>query len=403
MRFLYSHGIYLYTLGVHLASLWNSKARLMCQGWKAEVPSLEGRTAWFHASSLGEFEQARPVLEQFKAQHPDYKIVVTFFSPSGYEVRKNYTGADHILYLPMDTRRNARRWVERISPSVVFFVKYDFFFNYLHELQRRQVPTYIFSAIFRPSHYFFQWYGGWFCRQLHCYSHLFVQNEESLHLLQSHGITQCSLAGDTRFDRVHHIALAAKRYPEIEAFIEGHPVLMAGSSWLPDEQHIKHFLDHYEGDLRLILAPHVIDEEHLQAIEALFGKHRCVRYSELKPGSDKEVLIINNFGMLSSLYRYATVAYVGGAFGHGLHNILEALTFGKPVCFGPKYDKFQEAKDILALEGGFSYTDRDDLARQLTLWFTNNDAYRKASQTCLDYVERNLGSTSIILNTIQHQ
>lgn len=408
MRILYTLGIRLYTLGVYIASLWNPKARQMCSGWQrlfAKIPTQrigQGKTAWFHASSLGEFEQARPVLEQFRKEHPDYQICLTFFSPSGYEVRKNYAGADYICYLPMDTPRNAREFVRLINPSVAFFVKYDFWFNYLHELHRRHVPTFIFSAIFRPSQYFFKGYGRWFASQLHCFSHLFVQNQESVELLRGRGITHCSIAGDTRFDRVHDIAASVRRFPEIEAFIDGRPVLMAGSSWQPDETYIKYCLDRMEGSLKLILAPHHIGEEHLQFIEQTFGADRCVRYTCLgnEPHKDRQVLIIDNFGMLSSLYQYAHVAYIGGAFGDGLHNILEALTFGKPVCFGPKYQKFQEAKDILALQGGFTYTHPDALLGQLQLWFGNADAYAKASATCLDYVARNVGSTQLILNHV---
>lgn len=406
MRTLYSLGIHTYRLGVNVASLWLEKAQQMRRGWAKTLAAIQTadsrRTAWFHASSLGEFEQARPVLEQFKRDHQDYRIVLTFFSPSGYEVRKNYNGADLVCYLPMDTPRNAKRFVEAVNPSIVFFVKYDFFFNYLHELKLRNVPTYIFSAIFRPGHYFFKWYGGWFCRQLDCYNHIFVQNQESLQLLQSHGIEHCSLAGDTRFDRVHDIALAAKRFPEIEAFIDGKPVLMAGSSWVPDETYIKYCIDRYEGNLKVVLAPHVISEDHLQTIEYTFGKDNCIRFTQMKgqPHAEKQVLIIDTMGMLASMYQYATVAYIGGAFGHGLHNILEALTFGKPVCFGPKYQKFQEAKDILALGGGFTYTHPDHLLRQLRLWLDDESAYRSASGTCLDYVNRNIGSTQTILSKI---
>ena len=392
-----------------MASIWNTKAKQMCAGWRQQsndtpIPS-QGQTAWFHAASLGEFEQARPVLEAFKRRHPDYKICVSFFSPSGYEVRKNYAEADHICYLPMDTRRNAREFVRRINPSVAFFVKYDFWFNYLSELHQRQVPTYIFSAIFRPSQYFFKWYGGWFCRQLENYTHLFVQNNESLELLRSHGITRCSLAGDTRFDRVNDIAQASKRFPEVETFIGDSPVLMAGSSWEPDEANIKYFLDNYTKALKLIIAPHVISDSHLNTIERMFGANRCVRYSHLTDSSapDKcNILIIDNVGMLSSLYRYATVAYIGGGFGRGIHNILEAVTFGKPVCFGPNHQKFQEAKDIIARGGGFAYNTAQELSAILTQLFDNKDAYNHASQICTQYLSENLGATQQILNIVEN-
>ncbi|MCQ2298854.1 MAG: 3-deoxy-D-manno-octulosonic acid transferase [Bacteroidales bacterium] len=405
MRLLYSFAIRLYQLGVYAASPWNEKAKQMTAGWQRlfeKIPTErigQGKTAWFHAASLGEFEQARPVLERFKKEHPDYQICVTFFSPSGYEIRKNYAEADYICYLPMDTRRNAREFVKLINPTIAFFVKYDFWFNYLNELKKRNVPTFIFSAIFRPNQYFFKWYGGWFRKQLNCYSHLFVQNKESMNLLTNAGINQCSLAGDTRFDRVNSIAQNAKQFPEIESFIDGKPVLMAGSSWGPDENHIKYCIDRYKGELKLILAPHMIGEEHLQIIENLFGKENCVRFTQMNGQSHKEkkVLIIDTMGMLSHMYQYAKVAYIGGAFGHGLHNTLEALTFGKPVCFGPKHQKFQEAKDILALGGGFTYTNPEKLLEQLRTWFDNEEAYKQASQVCLNYVKSNLGATDIIL------
>lgn len=410
MRLLYSFGIRLYQIGVYVASLWNPKAKQMVHGWQRffeKIPTErieQGRTAWFHASSLGEFEQARPVLERFKKMHPDYTICLTFFSPSGYEVRKDYKEADFVCYLPMDTCHNAREFVRLINPTVAFFVKYDFWFNYLHELEKHKVPTYIFSAIFRQDQYFFKSYGRWFRNQLGCFTHIFVQNRESEELLHHfRGVTHCSVAGDTRFDRVHEIAQTAKQFPEIETFVDNKPVLMVGSSWEPDEVHIKRFVDTYRGDFKLILAPHVISESHLESIEKLFGKDKCVRYTEIATPNlqDRQVLIINNFGMLSSLYQYARVAIIGGGFGQGIHNILEALTFGKPVVFGPNYGKFQEAKDILARGGGFTYRESEQLIEQLTLWFDNEDTYQKASKSCLDYVAENLGSTEEILSIVK--
>lgn len=410
MRLLYTLGIYLYAFGVRVCSLWNNKARQMCRGWRDvwhrldDGASRQHKTAWFHASSLGEFEQARPVLEQFKIEHPDYYILVSFFSPSGYEVRKHYAQADCVCYLPMDTMRNAHRWVQRVRPTVVFFVKYDFWFNYMHCLQRAAVPTYLFSAIFRPNQYFFRWYGRWYVHQLECFTHLFVQNNESLQLLRGHGITRCSIAGDTRFDQVCRIAASAKQYTEIEQFINGRRVLMAGSSWEPDEQQLKYFIDHTNLDICLIVAPHVISDTHLTAITTLFGVDRCVRYSVLKeqPAAygDKLILIIDNMGMLSSLYGYARVAYIGGGFGQGIHNILEALTYGKPVCFGPNYHKFQEARDILRCGGGFTYTRPEELTRQLTTWFTNEEQYRQASEASARYVREHVGASRKILDRV---
>ena len=407
MKIFYTLGIYLYTFGVRIASLFNLKARQMVKGWKAlkAIPFDNSRpTAWFHAASLGEFEQARPVLEQFKQQHPNYRIWVTFFSPSGYEIRKNYAQADIVTYLPMDTPCNARKMVRLINPSIVFFVKYEFWFNYLTTLRDRNIPTYIFSAIFRPTQYFFKGYGKWFLKQLKtCFKHLFVQNEESLQLLNSHGITNCTIAGDTRFDRVHDIAQQVKSFPEIEQFLNNNQskVLIAGSSWEPDEEYLKEYLQHRGNDFKLILAPHVISESHIKWIENLFGSSNCIRYSALSNLKENaQILIIDNIGMLSSLYQYGDVAYIGGGWGRGIHNILEAITFGKPVVFGPNHKKFQEACDMIANEGGFTYTRYIELEKVLDQLFDNTEQYEKSVQRCNTYMQQNLGSTGIILREL---
>ena len=409
MRYIYSFGIKCYALCVRLASLFNPKARQMLTGWKrtfgrlAVAPVGKGKTAWFHASSLGEFEQARPVLEEFRKRHPEYRICVTFFSPSGFEVRKNYPNADFVCYLPMDTRSNAIRFVNLLRPSVAFFAKYDFWFNYLEQLRSRNVPTYIFSSIFRPNQYFFKWYGKWFLKQLKsCFTHIFVQNEESMELLQSHGLEHVSIAGDTRFDRVHTIALEAQQNEKVEQFLSWHPdnaVLMAGSSWEPDETHLLHYLQHRGERLSLIIAPHVISDHHLDWIEKdLLKGVPCVRYTRMdKADTQARVLIIDNMGMLSSLYRYAYVAYIGGGFGVGIHNILEAVTFGKPVVFGPNYHKFKEAVDIIAQQGGSSFDTYSQLETYLDNLFDNTEAYSKASESCIHYMNNHLGATEQIL------
>ncbi len=413
MRLLYSFGIRCYGFGVRVAALFNNKAKLMVKGWdetfgRLTVAPVGGEnTAWFHASSLGEFEQVRPVLAAFKKQHPEYKICVTFFSPSGYEVRKNFPDADFVCYLPMDTRANAQRFVNLMRPTVAFFAKYDFWFNYLEQLRLRDVPTYLFSAIFRPNQYFFKWYGGWFLKHLQrCYTHIFVQNEESIRLLKTHGVAQCSLAGDTRFDRVNAIAADARSFPEIEAFLATRPntkVLLAGSSWEPDEANIKRYADHAGERLTLIIAPHVISDSHLNGIENLFGKKNCIRYSALQKEDTKEakVLIIDNIGMLASLYRYADTAYIGGGFGQGIHNILESITFGKPVVFGPNHHKFQEALDIIALGGGFGYEKYEELEHILDKLLGDETFYANASTVCHKYLNDNLGSTEKIIGELK--
>lgn len=409
MRYLYSFGIRCYAMAVGIASLFNPKAKQMLAGWRqtfgrlSVAPVGSGKTAWFHASSLGEFEQARPVLEEFRRRHPEYKICVTFFSPSGFEVRKDYPQADFVCYLPMDTQANAIRFVNLLRPSVAFFAKYDYWFNYLEQLRRRNVPTYIFSAIFRPRQYFFQWYGKWFLRQVgSCFTHLFVQNEESQQLLQSHGIGHVSIAGDTRFDRVHAIAQEAKRNDKVEQFLSlhsGDPVLLAGSSWEPDEELLMRYLQHRDGRLVLILAPHVIGKSHLEWIKKSLPKgQRCTFYSQMGDADPQSrVLIIDNMGMLSSLYRYAQVAYIGGGFGAGIHNILEAVTFGKPVVFGPNYHKFKEACDIIDVKGGYTFDRYEQLEATLDRLFDNDETYRHASQQCTQYMQHNLGATELIL------
>ena len=418
MRPFYSLAISTYALGVRCAAAFNGKARLLSQGWKGwreNFPKqrLDGsKVAWFHASSLGEFEQARPVMEKFRESHADYKIVLTFFSPSGYEVRKNYNGADIVCYLPPDTRRNAADLVGMMHPDIAFFVKYDFWFNYLESLHKRGTPVYLFSAIFRPSQYFFKWYGGWFARQLGIYRHIFVQSKDSADLLKSIGINSCSIAGDTRFDRVNDISLQAKSIPAVERFIDaggGAPVIMAGSSWEPDENNIKSFIDKYPRQVKLILAPHMIGEAHLQYIERLFAPANCVRYSKIADGNaddslfNRQVLIIDNIGMLSSLYRYAKIAYIGGGFGKGIHNTLEAAIFNIPVCFGPNYHKFREARELIECGGGRNYESADELYTILSAWLDDTDRYRSAAEACREYMKSNLGATNTIMDKIELQ
>ena len=416
MRILYTIGIYLYTFGVRIAALCGHRnARLMVAGWKQWPQAVaklrhDKPVAWFHAASLGEFEQARPVLEEYRRRHPDHQVFVSFFSPSGYEVRKSYSQADVVCYLPMDTPRNARRLTAAVNPDKVFFVKYEFWYNYLATLNKRHAHTYIFSAIFRPGQYFFCWYGGWFRRQLkECFAHLFVQNEESLQLLQSHGVGQCSIAGDTRFDRVHQIALAAELDEVADAFLRGHegPVLVCGSTWPPDERLIAEARNEVKESFpqRIILAPHVISEEHLKQIETLFPdsiRYSTLKHSTLPPPSPCTTLIVDNIGILSKLYRYATVAYLGGGFGVGIHNILEAVTFGKPVFFGPNYHKFQEARDIIARGGGWSVDATPaSLLTPLSALLFRADTFANASQACTDYMQHNLGSTEKILCSVE--
>ena len=356
MHLLYNIAIFFYTTALRLAAPFFSKARLMVNGWGKtwQAAPLEGSVVWFHVSSLGEFEQARPVIEALKASHPEYKIWLTFFSPSGYEVRHNYPLADRVTYLPMDSPLNARHLVSLINPSLVFFVKYDFWFNILGELDNRKVPTYIFSSIFRPSQYFFKPWGGWFLRRLGSFNHIFVQNDESLSLLKSHAISQCSKAGDTRFDRVWSIVNNAEGVPAVSDFLQGRKCVVCGSTWPPDEENLARFLATADNEFCMVIAPHEVHESHILKIEQMFGKSTCVRLSSIGEHcvfSDCRVLIVDSIGLLSRIYRYGSVAYIGGGFGKGIHNTLEAIAYGLPVAFGPNYTKFQEAKDIIAVNG----------------------------------------------------
>lgn len=411
MRLIYTLGIYLYTLGIRAAALCGHRnARLMVQGWpRGERKVEEGEWVWFHVASLGEFEQARPVLEAYRQRHPDRHMLLSFFSPSGYEVRKNYPLADRVIYLPMDTPRNARQLLDTYHPTIAFFVKYEFWYNYLGQLRGRGIPTYLFSSIFRKEQYFFRHSCRWFLRQLGtCFTHLFVQNEASLQLLTQHGIQHVSIAGDTRFDRVHQIVLADESVPLVEQWLATDAeskVVVAGSSWEPDEALLEQYLQDHRKQLRLILAPHVVSPEHISHIEQTF---QCptVRYSQLAAGRQPEpadrVLIIDSIGILSKLYRYADVAYIGGGFGVGIHNTLEAVAFGKPVLFGPNYRKFQEAVDLLAIGAAWSHSDYPTLADHLSPLLTSTQRLNSASQACLQYMQRNLGSTNKILDTIEN-
>ena len=400
----YNIVIYLYLLGVAIYSLFNEKVRKMWRGERAAFRVLREKVdpnakyVWFHAASLGEFEQGRPLMEQLRRERPDLKILLTFFSPSGYEVRKNYEGADIVCYLPLDTITNARRFLRTVRPVMAFFIKYEFWYNYLHILKHRGVPVYSVSSIFRPNQVFFKWYGWQYSRVLHCFTHFFVQNEQSRELLGQIGITEVSIAGDTRFDRVLHIKEQAKQLPVVEQFVDEAPqVFVAGSSWPPDEEiFIRYFREHPEW--KLIIAPHVIDEPHLQQIEKQLEGRRVVRYTKASAGiADAEVLIIDCFGLLSSIYHYGCVAYVGGGFGVSIHNTVEAAVWGVPVIFGPNNQKFQEAQELKACGGGLEISGYDDFARVMDRFAADADARREAGLAAGSYVTGKAGATRMIL------
>ena len=405
---IYNLIIYLYLLGVAVYSRFNEKVRKMWRGERDAFRVLREKVdpsaqyVWFHAASLGEFEQGRPLMEQLRRDHPEYKILLTFFSPSRYEVRKNYEGADIICYLPLDTITNARRFLRTIRPVMAFFIKYEFWYNYLHILKHRGVPVYSVSSIFRPDQVFFKWYGRQYGRVLHCFTHFFVQNEISKELLAKIGITDVSVVGDTRFDRVLQIKEAAKQLPIVEEFVSNNEVgvFVAGSSWPPDEEiFIKYFNQHPEW--KLIIAPHVIGEDHLRQIEKLLEGRKVLRYTSAaeKMVNDYDVLIINCFGLLSSIYRYGDVAYVGGGFGVGIHNLLEAAVWDVPVFFGPNNQKFQEAQG-LKKSGGFEISNYEDFARQMDRFAADAEELRAQGKKAGSFVESLSGATAKVLASI---
>ncbi|MBO9674585.1 MAG: 3-deoxy-D-manno-octulosonic acid transferase [Sphingobacteriaceae bacterium] len=404
MKLLYIIGIQAYTLLVRIFSLFNPKAKLFINGRKdiystiAQKINPAEKHIWFHFASLGEFEQGRPVLEKLKSLYPGKKIVVTFFSPSGYEIRKNYALAD-VFYLPVDTAKNARRFVNSINPEMAIFTKYEFWHFYFKELKDQGIPLYVISGIFRESQAFFKWYGGFYRNVLKSVTYFFVQNEESLNLLKSIGFNNVTINGDTRFDRVYENAQSPKQLPLIESFIDNSPTLVCGSTW-PEDEKILSVLPEKYPNWKFIIAPHEIHESHIESIEKQFsaGSLRfSVFSSETKTlNARPQTLIIDNIGMLSSLYQYGNVAYIGGGFGAGIHNTLEAAAFGLPVIFGPKYDKFQEAKDLIAIGAARSISSTEDLINAFESFIENKNAAELARK----YVADKKGATDQIISRI---
>ncbi|MGI6243290.1 MAG: 3-deoxy-D-manno-octulosonic acid transferase [Prevotella sp.] len=410
---MYQVFIWIYTLGVWVTSLFSEKVKTMWKGEHDAFRILEEKVEpnakyiWFHASSLGEFEQGRPLIERIRKEHPEYKILLTFFSPSGYEVRKNYEGADICCYLPLDNIRNSRKFLRLIRPEKAFFIKYEFWYNYLHILKHRGVPTYSVSSIFRPDQVFFRWYGRGYKKVLNCFTHFFVQNEISRELLHQIGIDCTTVVGDTRFDRVLQIKEASKQLPLVEAFVGDDPkqqskVFVAGSSWGPDEDiFIKYFNTHK--DWKIIIAPHVIGEEHMKQILSKLNR-KVVRYSvtteeEIK---DADCLIIDCFGLLSSIYHYGSVSYVGGGFGAGIHNVLEAAVWNIPVIFGPNNKQFQEAQGLLVEEGGFEVDDYQKFAKLMDRFNDDADFLKQSGDKAGMFVKNRSGATQHIIDCLNN-
>jgi 3-deoxy-D-manno-octulosonic-acid transferase len=417
---LYNIGIKLYSFFVLVASLFNNKAKLWVQGRKNIAFIRVEDSIWFHFASLGEFEQGRPILEAMRNLHPNKKIVVTFFSPSGYEIRKDTPLADYVYYLPLDTAANARKFIDATNPEIAIFTKYEYWYHFFNEAHKRHIPLYIVSGIFRPGQVFFKWYGAFNRRILKLVSHFFVQDEASKQLLQSIGITNATVSGDTRFDRVWANAQNPKALPLIEHFKNGQKLFIAGSTWPQDEALLAKLVTDYP-DWKFIFAPHEIPEEKMNTLMNLLPEGTAVRFSELVEAKGERLkangeaaamnhepltigssqsLVIDNIGMLSSLYAYGDIAYIGGGFGVGIHNTLEAAAFGLPVVFGPNYQKFNEAKQLIALKAGFSISNEAELKGIVETLVTDESFYSFTHKKILGYVEENVGATEAIMSYI---
>jgi 3-deoxy-D-manno-octulosonic-acid transferase len=418
---IYNIVIYFVLWGIAIASLFNEKVRKMWHGEREAFKILKQKVdpnakyIWFHAASLGEFEQGRPLMERIRKDYPQYKILLTFYSPSGYEVRKNYEGADIICYMPVDTRLNAIRFLRLVRPVMAFFIKYEFWSNFLHILKHRNIPTYSVSSIFREDQVFFKWYGRNYAGVLKCFTRFFVQNEESKRLLEGIGITAVDVVGDTRFDRVLQIKEAAKQLPICEAFRTGvassqsadvphhdFKVFVAGSSWPPDENIFIPFFNEHK-DWRLLIAPHVIAEEHLKLILSLIKGKKVVRYTQTtsEEAAEADVLIIDCFGLLSSMYNYGDVAYIGGGFGVGIHNTLEAAVWNMPVIFGPNNKKFQEAQGLLKSGGGFEINTYEDFSGLMSSLMNDEAFLKQAGDKAGAFVAHLAGATDKVLASVK--
>ncbi len=403
MAFLYNIGIRTYTLAIRLASPFNEKAALWIKGRKniqkkiSTVNKGSHRLVWFHAASLGEFEQGRPVMEALKKEQPDTRILLTFFSPSGYEIRKNYAGADYIYYLPADTPRNARHFIESVQPDAAVFVKYEYWYNYLNQLNKRHIPTYLISAIFRKEQPFFKTWGGLHRKMLHFFTRMFIQDEESARLLSSIGIQAFEQTGDTRFDRVKQIADTAQDIDKVTHFLNGAPAVVCGSTWPPDEELLLDYINRDNTNFKWIIAPHEIGENHIRTILGKCQK-KVIRYTQDEAGeTDAKVLIIDCIGLLSSIYRYGKIAYIGGGFGVGIHNTLEAAVYGIPVIFGPRYQKFNEAVRLIQQGGAFNIHNKTELDELLDSLLQDQAITETAGRQALAYVNSQLGATAIIM------
>ncbi len=407
MQIIYNILIRSYYFLVLIVSLFNKKAKLWIQGRRTVWDSLSvtnfytTKNIWIHAASLGEFEQGRPVIEYLKKNFEEYKIILTFFSPSGYEIRKKYQYADKIVYLPLDTQKNAKRFIKLIKPDMVFFIKYEFWFHYLYELNKQNIKTYLISAIFRDNQIFFKSHGSWYRQVLRFFTHIFVQNKYSLNLLKDIGVNNCTVSGDTRFDRVYELSQNVKKFAIIENFIENKNVFVCGSTWHKDEELIINFLNKKQRELKTIIAPHEVEIHNIQRLTSLI-KVPYIKYSEANEQSikDKDILIIDNIGILSSLYQYADIAYIGGGFGAGIHNTLEAATFGVPIIFGTNYHNFKEANDLIEIKAAFTVANQQEFDNCILKIIDNENIRTEAGKQAKNYVYENRGATKKIISKI---
>ncbi|OFX57809.1 MAG: hypothetical protein A2046_02195 [Bacteroidetes bacterium GWA2_30_7] len=405
MKVLYNLGIYLLYLIIYISSFFNSKAKLWIVGRlnifkKISLYNNEGRkTIWVHCSSLGEFEQGRPIIDKIKSQFSEYKIVLSFFSPSGYEIRKNYQNADFVTYLPLDTQGNAKKFISLIKPDIVYFIKYEHWYNYLKTLYLNKIPVFLVAANFRENQIFFKSYGKWYRNVLNFYTKIFVQEETSVKLLETYNFQNVNISGDTRFDRVYENSLNATDYPKIREFKSNKFLIIAGSTWEKDEEILIEYINNCKRDIKYIIAPHNINEVNINRIEKQL-KISNIKYSQLKDSTQTnyQVLIIDNIGMLSSLYQYGDIAYIGGGFNAGIHNTLEAATFGLPVVFGPKYFKFREAIELIEKQLGFSISNYPDFEKITNQLLDNPELRANINLKSKELIQKSSGATLKIIN-----
>ena len=407
MIFLYQIGIQLAAFFIPISAWFSSKMKLFVDGRKQSFQILKEKIhpsekyIWVHVASLGEYEQGLPIMEAFKKEHPEYKIVLTFFSPSGYEIRKNNKIADVTLYLPLDTKANAQRFVDLVQPKMVFFIKYEFWLNYLKELKQRNIPTYLVSGIFRENQLFFKGYGGFYRKALKTFDHFFVQNEKSKQLLNSIDFNNVTVHGDTRFDRVAQIVERVQPLDFIEKFKKNVTTIVIGSSWIDDENVYLPYLNASE-NIKFIIAPHNIKEEEITRLISKINKI-VIRYTNYKEEDLKtaDVFIIDTIGILTQIYAYADIAYVGGAFKTGLHNILEPATYGTPVVIGPKYEKFQEAKDLVALGSCLVVHNTEELTTTFNKLIQDKTYRNELGTKNRDFVLQNKNATNVVMDFIE--